>query len=135
MKGRKTGGRTAGTPNKKTLERLATVWRALQEGVTPLEIMIEMMQHHYARWKNPPEDQSDLETYKAAELAHQAARDCAPYCHARLQSIEHKAEVTMPTEMSKTEFLRRVLFLAREVKEAEQHKRVLTLPDKRDELA
>ncbi len=45
------------------------------------------------------------------------------------------AGVTMPTEMSKTEFLRRVLFLAREVKEAEQHKRVLTLPDKRDEVA
>jgi hypothetical protein len=41
----------------------------------------------------------------------------------------------MPTEMSKMEFLRRVLFLAREVKEAEQHKRVLTLPDKRDEVA
>ena len=35
--------------------------------------------------------------------------------------------VTMPTEMSKIEFLRRVLFLAREVKEAEQHKRVLTV--------
>ena len=35
--------------------------------------------------------------------------------------------VTMPTEMSKTEFLRRVLFLAREVKEADQNKRVLTV--------
>ena len=37
------------------------------------------------------------------------------------------AGVTMPTELTKTEFLRRVLFLAREVKEAEQQKRVLTV--------
>jgi hypothetical protein len=135
MKGRKTGGRTAGTPNKKTLGRLATVQRALEEGVTPFDIMIEVMQLHYTKWKHPPEGQNPLETLKAAELAIQAARDAAPYCHAKLAAIEHKAEITTPTELTKMEFLRRVLFLAREVKEIE-HKRVLTLePVKRDEVA
>ena len=126
-KGRKTGGRTAGTPNKKKIAQLATVQRALQEGVTPLDIMLTVMEHHYGRWQQPPEDQSPLETMKAAELALAAAKDAAPYCHARLQAIEHKAEITMPTELTKMEFLRRVLFLAREAKEIEQRRRVLTL--------
>jgi hypothetical protein len=126
-KGRKTGGRKAGTPNKRTLARLATVQRALDEGVTPLDVMIEAMQHHYTRWKQPPEGQSDLETMKAAELALAAAKDAAPYCHARLQAIEHKAEIITPTELTKMEFLRRVLFLAREARELEQRKRALTL--------
>jgi len=49
----------------------------------------------------------------------------------RRQAIDHKAEDTMATKLSKTEFLRRVIFLAREARETEK---VHMLPIEREEV-
>jgi hypothetical protein len=130
-KGYKTGGRKAGTPNKLKIIRLGKVRAALEEGASPLDVQLAIMQHHFARWRHPPKGQTPAETAKAAELALEAAKSAAPFVHARLQSIEHKGEVSTPTEMTKLEFLRRVYFLAREARELEARKQAITIePEK-----
>lgn len=65
----KTGGRKPGSPNRRTRE---VALKALAEGITPLDVMLEDMRAKY----------------EAGHLAEAAdrARDCAPYMHARLQS-------------------------------------------------
>lgn len=65
----KTGGRTPGTPNRKTLETQQAVE---ESGLTPLEYMLQVM-------RDPGED-------SPRRLA--AAQAAAPYVHAKLSSIE-----------------------------------------------
>ena len=65
----KTGGRTAGTPNKKTAE---TVKAIEESGLTPLEYMLTVMRN-------------DLEEPRTRL---NAALGAAPYVHAKLSSIE-----------------------------------------------
>jgi hypothetical protein len=42
MKGKKTGGRKRGTPNKRTLRTIAVADEAIATGRPPLKIMIEI---------------------------------------------------------------------------------------------
>lgn len=71
----KTGGRTPGTPNKKTAE----TQRAVEEsGLTPLEFMLQVM-------RDPGAEMRERMTMAAA---------AAPFVHARLSSIEMNANVT-----------------------------------------
>ncbi len=64
-------GRPAGAANKKTRE-IAN--RAAEQGVTPLEVMIEAMRDAYAQG--------------GAAAAFMYAKDAAPYMHAKLASTE-----------------------------------------------
>jgi hypothetical protein len=66
----KTGGRKRGTRNKRT--------RALQErlvasGMDPLAFMLSLMRNRKA----------------PLEMRFEAAKQAAPYCHAKLSAIEH----------------------------------------------
>jgi hypothetical protein len=72
-------GRKKGVPNKRTAETIAKVEAS---GVTPLEVMLKNMRKRMPRGASPSE--------KAAHLAfvQQAARDAAPYVHARLSSVQ-----------------------------------------------
>ena len=73
-------GRKPGAANVKTRE---IADKAVAQGVTPLEVMLEAM--------NALRDSGDLE--KAASVA----KDAAPYIHAKLSSVEMNAKVTTKT--------------------------------------
>lgn len=64
-RGRKTGGRTKGTPNKKTTKLAEEVKR---KGVTPLEYMLEVLRNE----ENP------------ADVRMDAAKSAAPYVHSKM---------------------------------------------------
>lgn len=68
-KGRKTGGRKKGTPNKVTVAQSLAIGNA---GLTPLEFML-------ATLRDPKRDY-------VMRLA--AAKDAAPYVHPKLANIE-----------------------------------------------
>jgi len=71
----KTGGRKAGTFNRKTAELI----KAIEEsGITPLDYMLSIL-----RDEEKPEN-----------IRLQAAKDSAPYVHQKLQSIEMESNVT-----------------------------------------
>lgn len=71
----KTGGRKAGTRNKKTAELI----KAVEEGgITPLDYLLSVL-----RDEEKPEN-----------IRLQAARDSAPYVHQKLQSLEVQSNVT-----------------------------------------
>lgn len=73
-------GRKPGTANTKTRE---IADKAAAEGITPLEVMLEAM--------NSFREAGDIE--KAAGFA----KDAAPYIHAKLSSVDVKADVTTRT--------------------------------------
>lgn len=72
-------GRKKGTPNKRSAETAA---QAAASGITPLELMLKNMRKRLPR--------NATTTEKAAHLAfiQQAARDAAPYVHARLSAVQ-----------------------------------------------
>ena len=76
---RSNAGRKKGTPNKKTAK---TVAMAELTGDTPLAVMLRNMRKRAPRGATPAE--------KAAHAAfvQQAARDAAPYVHARLSAVQ-----------------------------------------------
>ena len=69
-RGRKTGGRRKGTPNKATATRQAEI---AASGLTPLDYMLSVMR----------DEQAD----KVARL--DAAKAAAPYVHPKLASVDH----------------------------------------------
>ena len=68
--GKKTGGRTKGTPNRKTQE---IVEKAEASGLMPLDFMLSVLRDERQTFDN---------RMWAAEKA-------APYVHAKLASVEH----------------------------------------------
>lgn len=106
-------GRPAGAVTKRTRE---VADRAIQEGVTPLDVMLENMRHFrqvaidaeatldgltagefsaQIPDNATPEDQFKFllaqvkKTAGFRQAAQDAARDAAPYIHAKLASVEH----------------------------------------------
>lgn len=77
---RKGAGRKPGAANVKTRE---IADKAVQQGITPLEVMLEAM--------NSLRNAGELE--KAASVA----KDAAPYLHAKLSSVEMNATVKTKT--------------------------------------
>lgn len=77
----KTGGRKAGSINQRTRE---IAERAIDEGISPLEVMLCVMRDAYATKDND----------KALDAAHKAA----PYMHARLSSVEQTGADGGPIE-------------------------------------
>lgn len=73
--GRKTGGRTKGTPNRRTVaHRELAAQLATTTGASPLEVLLACMRHAFARGE--------------AELAADFAAKAAPYVHPKLSAIE-----------------------------------------------
>lgn len=67
---REGAGRKAGSPNKKTAERIEQIEKS---GITPLDYMLNLMR----------------DETQPSEARFEAAKACAPYVHARLSAIEH----------------------------------------------
>lgn len=78
--GERRGGRKKGTPNKVTRKRREVAVRALAEGVTPLDVMLQAMREAYA--------------IGGAKAAHPFAKEAAPYVHPRLAAL--MAKVNQP---------------------------------------
>lgn len=76
---RPNSGRKKGIPNKRSAEMAAS---AAASGITPLEFMLKTMR------KKLPRNATPAEKLAHAQLTQQAARDAAPYVHARLSSVQ-----------------------------------------------
>ena len=85
------GGRPKGSKNKSTLLVAKQMVEVAEVQKTPLAVMLDVMNHYHQQWKKL-EDGADRRF--AAELTLSAARQAAPYCHARKVIIE---EETTPT--------------------------------------
>lgn len=72
-------GRKAGVPNKRSAQTAAA---AAASGITPLEFMLKTMR------KKLPRGATSAEKAAHAVLTQQAARDAAPYVHARLSAVQ-----------------------------------------------
>lgn len=110
---REGAGRKPGVPSERTIQRLATAKQAIEDGKTPLEVMLGNMRHFdkvatdaeailegltaeefMGREMEPAEQFKALlaEVKKAAgfrQMAQECASDAAPYLHHRLASMEH----------------------------------------------
>lgn len=75
MKGKKTGGRTKGVPNKASAAKAKAV---ADSGLTPLDYLLDVMRNG-----------SDL----AVRL--DAAKAAAPYVHPKLSSIESSVDASL----------------------------------------
>jgi len=84
MKGgkREGAGRRPGSLSRKSRD---IAERAAKEGITPLEVMLDIMRQAHASG--------------AFEGALEAAKGAAPYMHPRLNAIEHKGDKEQPVEM------------------------------------
>jgi hypothetical protein len=86
---RKGAGRPKGSANVRTLE-IAN--RAAKEGITPLEVMLEIMKEFRAEGNR--------------EMALDAATKAAPYLHSKLSSVDLKATVKKTaSELTRDELL------------------------------
>lgn len=133
---REGAGRPSGALTTRTR---AVAERALAEGKSPLEVMLDNMRHFQqvaldaeatfdgltaeeftgSDIERTPEEQFKLllaQVKRAAglrQVAHDCARDAAPYMHARLQAVEHTGKDGGPIEtvdLSDTEAARRIAF-------------------------
>jgi hypothetical protein len=102
MKGKKTGGRLKGTPNKATLAKQARLAKyesgAIGQGCEPLDVMLDNMRWalEEARTEPDPAKVLRLRTY-----AQTCASDAAPYLHPRLATVVQKGDqdATMRTSI------------------------------------
>lgn len=70
--GKKTGGRTRGTPNRATAAKAAEI---AQSGLTPLSYMLSILRD---------ETKTPADRFEAAKAA-------APYVHPKLASVDHQS--------------------------------------------
>lgn len=97
---RANGGRKLGAATKKTREIANKV--ASDDGLTPLEVMVDNMRVAHTRavrieadaLEVPPERKGEAyamlaDATEARKIAQDAAKDAAPYIHPRLATIEH----------------------------------------------
>lgn len=130
-KGTRVGGREKGTKNKLTVLREKKAAEAAAEasakGLDPLEVMLDNMRHfqqvaldaeatingltaeEISGQAGTPEDQFKLLLAKAKQaaglrhMAHECARDAAPYIHSRLAAVHHTGEMTLTHEQALAE--------------------------------
>jgi hypothetical protein len=101
MKGKKTGGRLKGTPNKATLAKQSRLAKyesgAIEPGCEPLDVMLDNMRWalEEARAESDPAKALRLRTY-----AQTCASDAAPYLHPRLATVAQKGDQDAPMRTS-----------------------------------
>ena len=83
-------GRKLGSKSKATMKRAEVAAMALDNGITPLEYMLDLM-------RSPIPDDTDIAT-KAVLRGYrfEAAKAAAPYVHPRLAAIEHTGKDGSP---------------------------------------
>jgi hypothetical protein len=86
---RQNAGRKAGSATKRTRE---IADKAMEEGITPLEFMLEIMRTEPSDDVKDPRLLADL-----LGMRFEAAKAAAPYIHPRLAAVEHSGGVTIRT--------------------------------------
>ena len=81
-------GRKPGSKNTRTKE---VALAAAAKGITPIEVILQIMRRAHKSWVANPEDTAMM---SAAVLA---AEKAAPYIHPRLASVESHVEGTLGT--------------------------------------
>lgn len=84
---RRGAGRKKGSGNKRSR---AIAEKALEQGISPLEYMLDQMRKPY-----PPEADA-LTKLSLDGLRFEAAKAAAPYVHPRLNAIEHSGKEDAP---------------------------------------
>lgn len=95
-------GRPKGSKNTRTQELVA---RAAEEGIMPIEVLLNDMRYFYTLGENKmrlAEQEADgkkqAKHFRASlelkTIARDCARDAAPYIHPKLASLQGKVEVT-----------------------------------------
>ncbi|WP_448952144.1 hypothetical protein [Labrys neptuniae] len=81
-------GRKKGSANKLTQ---AERKKALDRGLSPLEVMTDLMNHSYRRWKNEARKRKPNEDALMAKqkATLEAAEKLAPYLHPKLAAVQH----------------------------------------------
>lgn len=93
--GSRTGaGRKPGSVTKRTRE---IAEKAMDEGITPLEFMLQLMR------SEPPEGIGDMAKVGHKELQFEAAKAALPYMHPRLAAIELTGKDGGPVQFAKVE--------------------------------
>jgi len=90
---KKTGGRKKGVANKINKQVKEKV---IETGLTPLEVLIEIMRDHYSQ---AHKEQSPILKATAYTIALDAANKAAPYIHAKLSSIDLGNKDNLPLKM------------------------------------
>lgn len=93
----KRGGARAGAGRKKgsaTQKTREIADRAAEEGITPLEYMLQVMR------TEPSADMEPRELLQAITLRFEAAKAAAPYIHPRLSAVEVKGDPDNPLKTS-----------------------------------
>ena len=91
--GKRTGaGRKAGSATKKTR---AIADQAIEEGISPLEFMLQIMRTAPSDGVEDPKLLADLQA-----MRFEAAKAAAPYIHPKLASIEHSGPDGGPIDQS-----------------------------------
>jgi hypothetical protein len=106
--GRKPGsGRPLGSKNMTTRE---IAKRVSEEGITPLEIMVNIAREFYAEGmalRNLAIAERDIQkldkSYNILAMALEASNKAAPYMHARFSSIELSNKDGIPLEVTRIE--------------------------------
>jgi hypothetical protein len=93
---RKGAGRKAGAATKRTRE---IADRAMAEGVSPLEYMLQVMRD------DTPHDDPRVQVARDA-MRFEAAKAAAPYIHPRLAAIEHSGPDGVPLQPPVIQFVR-----------------------------
>lgn len=111
LPGERRGGRKAGSLNRRTLARKEIADKALEQGISPVEVMIDNMRWAYDQALKAKKPEKILE-YR--QLSQNWAEDCANYFHPKLAAIEHTGADGGPIEtkdIGQTELARRLAFI------------------------
>jgi hypothetical protein len=92
--GERRGGRKKGTENKRTQALKALADKALEEGVTPLEVMLTTMRGLWAEANADPKRPLLAKRMQAVVIAEKVA----PYVHPKLAAVTAKHDVTDPVK-------------------------------------
>lgn len=85
-------GRKTGAATKRTRE---IADKAAEEGITPLEFMLQIMR---TEPEQPDGEEFDWRLHQMRlEMRFEAAKAAAPYIHPRLAAVEHSGGVTLRT--------------------------------------
>lgn len=106
---RKGAGRKPGGKNQKSRE---IADKAAEQGITPLEVMLDAMRHMHKMAMVDGLD--DIEKGSILKEAAEIAKDAAPYMHPRLAAIQHSGDPDKPIEvvsLGSTELARRLASL------------------------
>jgi hypothetical protein len=79
--------------NKRTVARQQLASTAAEQGITPLEVMLKRMRYYDSiadRELEKGEAADPCIIDSALKAANEAAKDAAPYVHARLSAVEHR---------------------------------------------